>query len=176
MCQLDHFLIEDLHPVMILDASLASHSIVQMVGHPDEITELFDTISYNKVCLCCSALFDTSYNKVCLCYSALFDTFSYNKVCLCCSALFDTIWYNKVCLCCSALFDTFSYNKVCLCYSALFDTFSYNKVCLCCSALFDLVNTTIQQWNQLAAEVLEILPCKPITFKKRVSKVIIELH
>jgi len=56
VCQLDHFLIEDLHPVMILDASLASHSIVQMVGHPDEITELFDTISYNKVCLCCSAL------------------------------------------------------------------------------------------------------------------------
>jgi hypothetical protein len=48
---MDHFLIEDLHPVMILDASLASHSIVQMVGHPDEITELFDTISYNKVCL-----------------------------------------------------------------------------------------------------------------------------
>jgi len=45
---LDHFLIEDLHPVMVLDASLASHSIVQMVGHPDEITELFDTISYNK--------------------------------------------------------------------------------------------------------------------------------
>ncbi|GFG31124.1 hypothetical protein Cfor_00773 [Coptotermes formosanus] len=45
---LDHFLIEDLHPVMILDASLASHSIVQMVGHPDEITELFDTISYSK--------------------------------------------------------------------------------------------------------------------------------
>jgi hypothetical protein len=56
VCQLDHFLIEDLHPVMILDASLASHSIVQMVGHPDEITELFDTISYNKVCLCCFAL------------------------------------------------------------------------------------------------------------------------
>jgi hypothetical protein len=49
---LDHFLIEDLHPVMILDASLASHSIVQMVGHPDEITELFDTISYSKVCIC----------------------------------------------------------------------------------------------------------------------------
>jgi hypothetical protein len=56
VCQLDHFLIEDLHPVMVLDASLASHSIVQMVGHPDEITELFDTISYNKVWLCCSAL------------------------------------------------------------------------------------------------------------------------
>jgi Aminopeptidase N len=56
MCQLDHFLIEDLHPVMILDASLASHSIVQMVGHPDEITELFDTISYSKVCFCCTAV------------------------------------------------------------------------------------------------------------------------
>jgi len=66
MCQLDHFLIEDLHPVMILDASLASHSIVQMVGHPDEITELFDTISYNKVCLCCSALISVN-TQMCVC-------------------------------------------------------------------------------------------------------------
>ena len=38
------------------------------------------------------------------------------------------------------------------------------------------VNRTIQHWNQLPAEVLGILPCKPITFKKRVRKVIIELH
>ena len=33
---------------------------------------------------------------------------------------------------------------------------------------YSFVNRTIQQWNQLPAEVLEILPCKPITFKKRV--------
>ena len=38
------------------------------------------------------------------------------------------------------------------------------------------VNRTIPHWNQLPAEVLGILPCKPITFKKRVRKVIIELN
>jgi len=38
------------------------------------------------------------------------------------------------------------------------------------------VNRTIQHWNQLPAEVLGILPYKPITFKKRVRKVIIELN
>ena len=41
---------------------------------------------------------------------------------------------------------------------------------------FSFVNRTIQHWNQLPAEVLGILPCKPITFKKRVRKVIIELN
>ena len=40
---------------------------------------------------------------------------------------------------------------------------------------YSFVNRTIQQWNQLPAEVLRNLPCKPITFKKRVRKVIIEL-
>ena len=41
---------------------------------------------------------------------------------------------------------------------------------------YSLVNRTIQHWNQLPAEVLGILPCKPITFKKTVRKVIIELN
>jgi len=41
---------------------------------------------------------------------------------------------------------------------------------------YSFVNRTIQNWNQLPAEVLEILPCKPITFKRRVRKVIIELN
>ncbi|XP_069668648.1 aminopeptidase A-like isoform X2 [Periplaneta americana] len=45
---LDQFLIEDLHRVLVLDASVTSHPIVQTVGHPDEITELFDSISYSK--------------------------------------------------------------------------------------------------------------------------------
>jgi len=35
---------------------------------------------------------------------------------------------------------------------------------------------TGKHWNQLLAEVLGILPCKPITFKKRVRKVTIELN
>jgi len=41
---------------------------------------------------------------------------------------------------------------------------------------YSFVNRTIQHWSQLPAEVLGILPCKPITFKKRVRKVIIELN
>jgi hypothetical protein len=41
---------------------------------------------------------------------------------------------------------------------------------------YSSVNRTIQHWNQLPAEVLGILPCKTITFKKRVRKVIIELN
>jgi hypothetical protein len=35
------------------------------------------------------------------------------------------------------------------------------------------VNRTIHHWNQLPAEVLGTLPCKPITYKKRVRKAII---
>jgi len=41
---------------------------------------------------------------------------------------------------------------------------------------YSSVNKTIQYWNQLPAEVLGTLPCKPITFKKRLRKVIIELN
>jgi len=41
---------------------------------------------------------------------------------------------------------------------------------------YSFVNRTTQHWNQLPAEVLGTLPCKPITFKKRVRKVIIELN
>ena len=41
---------------------------------------------------------------------------------------------------------------------------------------YSFVNRTIQHWNQLPAEVLGILPCKPITFKEGVKKVIIELN
>ncbi|XP_066157252.1 glutamyl aminopeptidase-like isoform X3 [Euwallacea fornicatus] len=38
----------DLHPVLSLDATLSSHPIVVTVTSPDEITAIFDTISYNK--------------------------------------------------------------------------------------------------------------------------------
>ncbi|GLV31099.1 uncharacterized protein CBL_12173 [Carabus blaptoides fortunei] len=44
----DQFLIDELHPVMEFDATLASHPIVQTVITPDQITEIFDSISYNK--------------------------------------------------------------------------------------------------------------------------------
>ena len=41
---------------------------------------------------------------------------------------------------------------------------------------YSFVNRTIQNWNQLPAEVLGNLPCKTITFKKGVRKAITELH
>lgn len=42
------FLTSDLHNVMNLDATVNSHPIVQEVSHPNQITELFDRISYAK--------------------------------------------------------------------------------------------------------------------------------
>jgi len=39
---------------------------------------------------------------------------------------------------------------------------------------YSFVNRTIGDWNQLPAEVLETLPCKPSTFRKRLRKVITE--
>lgn len=42
------FLTHDLHRVMDLDATISSHPIVQPVNHPDQITEIFDAISYSK--------------------------------------------------------------------------------------------------------------------------------
>jgi len=35
---------------------------------------------------------------------------------------------------------------------------------------YSFVNRTIQNWNQLLAEVLRNLPCKPVIFKKRVGE------
>ena len=40
---------------------------------------------------------------------------------------------------------------------------------------YSFVKRTIQHSNQLSAEVLGTLPCKPIIFKKRVRKVIIDM-
>ena len=40
---------------------------------------------------------------------------------------------------------------------------------------YSFVNKTIQDWNQLPAEVLGTLPCKLKTLKKRVRKAIIEV-
>ena len=42
------FLTSDLHRVMDLDATVNSHPIVQTVENPDQITELFDSITYSK--------------------------------------------------------------------------------------------------------------------------------
>jgi len=43
------FVSQDLTPVLVLDGQQSSHPIVQEVSNPDQITEIFDTISYNKV-------------------------------------------------------------------------------------------------------------------------------
>ncbi|KAL4150039.1 hypothetical protein QTP88_003885 [Uroleucon formosanum] len=42
------FLIHSLQSVQYLDNKLSSHAIVQDVSHPDQITEIFDVISYDK--------------------------------------------------------------------------------------------------------------------------------
>lgn len=42
------FLSDDFANTLRLDAKMSSHPIVQAVSHPNQITELFDTISYNK--------------------------------------------------------------------------------------------------------------------------------
>lgn len=42
------FLVSDLFPVLIIDSSHATHPIVQNVSNPDQITEIFDTITYSK--------------------------------------------------------------------------------------------------------------------------------
>ncbi|XP_047509219.1 glutamyl aminopeptidase isoform X1 [Pieris napi] len=45
---LDQFLTKTLHSVLVTDAKLSSHPIVQKVETPDQITAIFDSISYNK--------------------------------------------------------------------------------------------------------------------------------
>nr|XP_042907730.1 uncharacterized protein LOC107439767 isoform X3 [Parasteatoda tepidariorum] len=45
---MSQFVSEDLQPVMNLDSTMSSHPIVQSVKHPDEITAIFDSISYKK--------------------------------------------------------------------------------------------------------------------------------
>ncbi|XP_017084638.2 glutamyl aminopeptidase [Drosophila eugracilis] len=45
---LEQFQIVALQPVLLYDAKLSSHPIVQKVESPDEITAIFDTISYEK--------------------------------------------------------------------------------------------------------------------------------
>jgi aminopeptidase N len=45
---LEQFVIYDLQNVFALDALESSHQISIEVGHPDEINEIFDRISYGK--------------------------------------------------------------------------------------------------------------------------------
>ena len=43
------FIVEDLHIVFALDALGTSHPVRVPVNSPEEINEIFDTISYSKV-------------------------------------------------------------------------------------------------------------------------------
>ncbi|MPC09521.1 Aminopeptidase N [Portunus trituberculatus] len=45
---MEQFIVVDLHKVLRLDCLESSHPINIPVGHPDEIYEIFDTISYSK--------------------------------------------------------------------------------------------------------------------------------
>lgn len=45
---MDEFLVDQMHSVFVTDAKLSSHPIVQTVSNPDEITAIFDEISYKK--------------------------------------------------------------------------------------------------------------------------------
>ncbi|KZC09844.1 Glutamyl aminopeptidase [Dufourea novaeangliae] len=45
---MDLFITEQMHTVFVTDAKLSSHPIVQTVNNPDEITAIFDEISYKK--------------------------------------------------------------------------------------------------------------------------------
>lgn len=47
--QRDIMIIDDVLPVMVDDALLSSHPIITNVSTPDEITAVFDSISYSKV-------------------------------------------------------------------------------------------------------------------------------
>ena len=48
--QLDQFLISDVFEAFSADGVNETHPIIQTVSNPDEINELFDSISYSKVC------------------------------------------------------------------------------------------------------------------------------
>lgn len=46
---MENFLTDQLHVAFQTDAKLSSHPIIQTVSNSDEITAIFDVISYNKV-------------------------------------------------------------------------------------------------------------------------------
>lgn len=46
--QMNRFLTSNLHVAFKTDAKISSHPIVQTVSNPDEITAIFDVITYNK--------------------------------------------------------------------------------------------------------------------------------
>ncbi|XP_064595580.1 glutamyl aminopeptidase-like [Liolophura sinensis] len=45
---MNQFIVDDVQPVMVTDSAVNSHPIVVKVNNPDEINEVFDSISYSK--------------------------------------------------------------------------------------------------------------------------------
>lgn len=50
--QLDQFFVETSLEALEDDSLNQTHAIIQEVSNPNEISALFDKISYNKVCVC----------------------------------------------------------------------------------------------------------------------------
>jgi hypothetical protein len=70
------------------------------------------------------------------------------------------------------LINSFS---IAVCDEVIMDSLRKTHVAMNCGK-YPFVNRTIGDWNQLPAEVLESLPCKTTTFRKRLRKVITEWH
>ena len=49
---MEQFSTEDALPVMITDSKISSHPIIVNVQNPNQINEVFDSISYSKVGPC----------------------------------------------------------------------------------------------------------------------------
>ena len=49
LVQDSQFVVNEVSPVMTVDAVVSSHPVVVPLSSPDEIMEAFDIISYNKV-------------------------------------------------------------------------------------------------------------------------------
>lgn len=62
--QLDGFVVSDMVAAFTLDGLANSHPIKVPVNHPDEINEIFDSISYNKVSFCLSPFFIVAVDYV----------------------------------------------------------------------------------------------------------------
>jgi hypothetical protein len=61
---MDQMVVDDVKPVMVTDAGVNSHPIVVPVSHPNQITEVFDAISYSKVKYMCINLPRETFNHL----------------------------------------------------------------------------------------------------------------
>jgi aminopeptidase N len=62
MFKLDNFFVQKLS-VLVKDSLESSHPVSIDVDNPDEINSIFDSISYDKVCLLFQFFSDLKFNK-----------------------------------------------------------------------------------------------------------------